>query len=84
MQNLRTAIEGYALAAASPDSSEEGRARAHHAGVHYLVRYFNIIVFAVYLEEEYDRMAKRMKRTFVQWMSAHPELTSLTQACALR
>lgn len=49
MQNLRTAIESFVLSAASPDNTEEARARAHHSGLHYLIRYFNLIVFAVYL-----------------------------------
>lgn len=84
MQNLRTAIETFAIAVSSPDTTESGRARAHHAGVHYLKRYFNLIVFAVYLQEEYDRMLKRMRRTFTDWMASHPEICALFDSCALK
>jgi hypothetical protein len=84
MQNLRTAIETFAIAVTSPDTTESGRARAHHAGVHYLKRYFNLIVFAVYLQEEYDRMSKRMRRTFIEWVASHPEITALLDTCALK
>lgn len=84
MQNLRTAIELFATAVTSPDTTEAGRARAHHAGVHYLKRYFNLIVFAVYLQEEYDRMSKRMRRTFIEWVASHPEITALLNTCALK
>ncbi|KAG5478759.1 hypothetical protein LSCM1_06163 [Leishmania martiniquensis] len=84
MQNLRTAIETFAIAVSSPDTTESGRARAHHAGVHYLKRYFNLIVFAVYLQEEYDRMLKRMRRSFTDWMSAHPEILALLNSCVLK
>lgn len=84
MQNLRTAIETFAIAVTSPDTTEAGRARAHHAGVHYLKRYFNLIVFAVYLQEEYDRMSKRMRRTFISWVASHPEVTALLNTCALK
>eukprot|EP00796_Vickermania_ingenoplastis_P009749 gene9749-6837_t len=84
MQNLRTAIESFVLSVRSPDFTEEQRARAHHAGIHYLVRYFNLIVFAVYLDEEYDRMQKQMKCTFVEWMSAHPEITTIAGNAALQ
>ncbi|KAG5504474.1 hypothetical protein JKF63_04926 [Porcisia hertigi] len=83
MQNLRTAIESFAITMSSPDTTEAGRARAHHAGVHYLKRYFNLIVFAVYLQEEYDRMLKRMRRSFTDWMSTHPEICALFDSCAL-
>lgn len=84
MQNLRTAIELFVISVRSPDCTEEQRARAHHAGIHYLVRYFNLIVFAVYLEEEYDRMQKRMKSTFVDWIAAHPEITTIAQNASLQ
>ncbi|KAG5501328.1 hypothetical protein JIQ42_06329 [Leishmania sp. Namibia] len=84
MQNLRTAIETFAIAVSSPDTVESGRARAHHAGVHYLKRYFNLIAFAVYLQEEYDRMLKRMRRCFTDWMSARPEILALLNSCALK
>ncbi|GET88818.1 hypothetical protein, conserved [Leishmania tarentolae] len=84
MQNLRTAIEAFAIAVSSPDTIESGRARAHHAGVHYLRRYFNLIVFAVYLQEEYDRISKRMRRSFTDWMATHPEISTLLESCALK
>lgn len=84
MQNLRTAIEGFVIAVQSPDFTEEQRARSHHAGIHYLVRYFNLIVFAVYLEEEYNRMQKRMNITFEEWMGAHPEIITIAQSAALQ
>ncbi|CAJ1008771.1 putative Inositol hexakisphosphate [Leishmania naiffi] len=84
MQNLRTAIEAFAIAASSPDTVESDRARAHHAGVHYLKRYFNLIVFAAYLQEEYDRMLKRMRRSFTDWMSTHPEIFTLLDSCVLK
>ncbi|KPI87145.1 hypothetical protein ABL78_3798 [Leptomonas seymouri] len=84
MQNLRTAIETFAITVSSPDTTEVDRARAHHSGVHYLKRYFNLIVFAVYLQEEYDRMSKRMRRTFVEWVASRPEITALLNTCALK
>ncbi|CAJ1989048.1 protein of unknown function - conserved [Leishmania donovani] len=84
MQNLRTAIEAFAIAVSSPDTIESGRARAHHAGVHYLKRYFNLIVFAVYLQEEYDRISKLMRRSFTDWMTTHPEIFTLLDSCVLK
>lgn len=83
MQNLRTAIENFVLVQQSPDFTEGQRARAHHAGIHYLVRYFNLIVFAVYLEEEYNRMQKKMRCTFEEWMLDHPEITTIAQTASL-
>lgn len=84
MQNLRTAIESYAVAERSVDNSEEARARAHHAGVHYLIRYFNLIVFAVYLEDSFDQMLRRMRLPFADWMAKRPELKSLVSTAALQ
>ncbi|EPY20257.1 metal ion binding protein [Strigomonas culicis] len=84
MQNLRTAIEVLAIASQSPDATEASRARSHHSGVHYLVRYFNLIVFAVYLEEEFDMVKKRMRRTFTSFMASHPELVTLSATAALK
>lgn len=84
MQNLRTAIESFAITASSPDVTEAGRARAHHAGIHYLRRYFNLILFAVYLHEQYNPMVKRMRRSFTEWMALHPELVTLSDTCALK
>lgn len=83
MQNLRTAIENFVTVQQSPDFTEGQRARAHHAGIHYLVRYFNLIVFAVYLEEEYNRMQKKMRCTFEEWMLEHPEITTIAQTASL-
>lgn len=83
MQNLRTAIEALALVQQSPDFTEGQRARAHHAGVHYLVRYFNLIVFSVYLEEEYNRMQKQMRCTFEEWMLEHPEISTIAEKASL-
>lgn len=84
MQNLRTAIESFVINLRSPDVTEEQRARSHHAGIHYLVRYFNLIVFCVYLEEEYDRMQKKMKTTFVDWMASHPEVVTISSSARLQ
>ncbi|EPY39581.1 hypothetical protein AGDE_04347 [Angomonas deanei] len=84
MQNLRTAIEDLAITASSPDATESNRARAHHAGVHYLIRYFNLIVFNVYVREEFNREKRQMNRTFAAWMASHPELASLASTAALK
>jgi hypothetical protein len=83
MQNLRTAIEGFALQISSPDVTEEARARAHHHGVHYLQRYFNLIAFTSYLEEEFDRKALKFRKSFEQWMEERPELTALHNTATL-
>ncbi|KAG8349170.1 putative Inositol hexakisphosphate [Trypanosoma vivax] len=84
MQNLRTATEFFALQLTSPDVSEEQRGRAHHQGVHYLRRYFNLISFAAYLDEEYEPMRKQMRCTFEQWLRQRPELTKLCHSAALK
>ncbi|CCW72255.1 unnamed protein product [Phytomonas sp. Hart1] len=84
MQNLRTTIESFVEAARSPDNNEVTRAHAHHAGVHYLIRYFNLIAFEVYLEECYDRTRRRMTITFEEWMRQRPELGSLSATAPLR
>nr|CCD14361.1 unnamed protein product [Trypanosoma congolense IL3000] len=84
MQNLRTAIEVFALQAQSPDVAEEQRGRAHHQGVHYLRRYFNLIAFAAYLEEQYDPMKKNMKCTFSYWLTQRRDITVLCESAVLK
>lgn len=77
MQNLRTAIEDFKKASESVDKTEEERARAHHSGVHYLIRYFNLIAFAAYLDESYDREAQKLLTPFADWMEQHPHITAM-------
>lgn len=84
MQNLRTAIEDFALQAKSPDVTESQRGRAHYHGVHYLRRYFNLITFAAYLDEEYISMKKQMQCTYASWLAQRPELVTLCDSAALR
>ncbi|KEG08823.1 metal ion binding protein [Trypanosoma grayi] len=84
MQNLRTAIESFALQVKSPDVTESQRGRAHHHGVHYLRRYFNLITFAAYLHEEYTAMKKQMRCTYASWLAQRPELTTLCESAALK
>lgn len=84
MQNLRTAIESFALQAKSPDFTESQRGRAHHHGVHYLRRYFNLITFAAYLDEEYAPMKKQMQCTYASWLAQRPELLTLCESAVLR
>ncbi|AAZ13106.1 hypothetical protein, conserved [Trypanosoma brucei brucei TREU927] len=84
MQNLRTAIEFFALQVQSPDVTEEQRGRAHHHGVHYLRRYFNLIAFAAYLEEEYDAMKKRVRCSFSRWLAQRRDVTTLCDSAALK
>jgi hypothetical protein len=83
MQNLRTAIEGFVQQVSSPDVPEEARARAHHHGIHYLQRYYNLIAFASYLHEEYDEETMSMRSTFVAWMDERPELVNLHNSASL-
>ncbi|RNF20594.1 metal ion binding protein [Trypanosoma cruzi] len=84
MQNLRTAIESFALQVKSPDVTESQRGRAHHHGVHYLRRYFNLITFAAYLQEEYNSMKKMMRSTYSSWLAQRPELTTLCDSASLK
>ncbi|RNF27576.1 metal ion binding protein [Trypanosoma conorhini] len=84
MQNLRTAIENFALQLKSPDVTEEQRGRAHHHGVHYLRRYFNLIVFAAYLQEEYNPLKRVLRSTFSVWLGQRPELTTLCDSASLK
>eukprot|EP00331_Platyophrya_macrostoma_P025703 CAMPEP_0176441140 /NCGR_PEP_ID=MMETSP0127-20121128/21019_1 /TAXON_ID=938130 /ORGANISM="Platyophrya macrostoma, Strain WH" /LENGTH=761 /DNA_ID=CAMNT_0017825859 /DNA_START=19 /DNA_END=2305 /DNA_ORIENTATION=+ len=83
MQNLRTAIEGFALQVMSPDVSEEARARAHHHGIHYLQRYFDLIAFTSYLEECLDKERGTLSRSFEAWMVDRPELKALHDSASL-
>ncbi|KAH9593330.1 hypothetical protein LSM04_000660 [Trypanosoma melophagium] len=84
MQNLRTAIEAFAQQVNSPDVTEAQRGRAHHHGVHYLRRYFNLITFAAYLEEDYIPMKRQMRGTYAAWLAQRPELTTLCESAALK
>jgi len=84
MQNLRTAIESFATQVTSPDVTEETRGRALHHGVHYLQRYFNLIAFSSYLQEEFDSSSYTLRKTFAAWMDERPEIVSLHDAAALQ
>ncbi|ORC89127.1 metal ion binding protein [Trypanosoma theileri] len=84
MQNLRTAIEAFAQQVNSPDVTEAQRGHAHHHGVHYLRRYFNLITFAAYLEEDYVPMKRHMRGTYADWLAQRPELTTLCETASLK
>ena len=77
MQNLRTAVNVWKVQMESADTTEEARSRAHHHGVHYLQRYFNLIAFSSYLSEEYDSATGKLKSTFVSWMEMRAELANI-------
>jgi protein-tyrosine phosphatase len=83
MQNLRSAIEVFVLVLQSPDAREEERARAHHHGLHYLQRYFNLIAFTEYLSTELDPARGTVATSFENWMNARPELVSIREAAEL-
>ena len=83
MQNLRTAINVWKVQMESTDTTEEARGRAHHHGVHYLQRYFNLIAFSSYLSEEYDPESGTLRSSFVSWMEMRPEITNIHDHAAL-
>jgi hypothetical protein len=83
MQNLRTAIENFVNIIHSSDVREDERGRAHHHGLHYLQRYFNLVAFTEYLSTELDCVHGTVATTFEDWMNARPELVSIREAAQL-
>jgi hypothetical protein len=83
MQNLRTAIENFVNIIHSTDVREDERGRAHHHGIHYLHRYFNLIAFTEYLSTELDTVKGVALTSFEDWMNARPELVSIREAAEL-
>lgn len=78
LQNLREAIYDHKVRLAStqgltPDQAREIESR----GLHYLLRYFYLIVFAEYLLEELKESGK-FDKTFLLWLAERREITNLT------
>lgn len=76
LQNLREAIYDHklrlSLPALTPDQIHETEAR----GLHYLLRYFYLIVFSEYLLEELR--SGRLDKPFLVWLGERREITNLT------
>ena len=75
LQNLREAIYDHKVhlsTALTPEQSKETESR----GLHYLLRYFYLIVFAEYLLEELK--TGKLSKTFLSWIEERREITNLT------
>lgn len=80
LQNLREAIYDHKVrltssAPLTPDQVHEIESR----GLHYLLRYFYLIVFAEYLLEELKKETGKFGKTFLDWLAERREITNLTQ-----
>lgn len=83
MQNLREAIYDHKvrlnLANLTPEQVHETESR----GMHYLLRYFYLVVFAEYLLEELPPGTARLEKTFLLWLAERREITNLTLKASL-
>lgn len=78
MQNLREAIYDYKLKLSSPNLSTEHANEIETRGLHYLIRYFYLVVFAEYLLEKLNKKTGKFEKTFLNWLSERREVTNLT------
>ncbi len=75
LQNLREAIYDYKRKLEANPSGPQAN-ELESRGVHYLLRYFYLIVFAEYLIEEMPTGS--LSKSFLQWISERREITNLT------
>lgn len=80
LQNLREAIYDHKVRLTltqglTPEQAKETESR----GLHYLLRYFYLIVFAEYLLEELHTETGKFDKTFLLWLAERREITNLTQ-----
>jgi len=80
MQNLREAIYDHKVRLANPSTLTPGQIKETESrGLHYLIRYFYLIVFAEYLLEELKKDQKRTPMvTFLAWLAERREISNLT------
>lgn len=79
LQNLREAIYDYKRKVEA-DPSNPNAHELSNRGLHYLLRYFYLIVFAEFLLEELHESGngKILKVSFLHWISERREITNLT------
>lgn len=75
LQNLREAIYDYKRKFEADPTGPQAH-ELETRGLHYLLRYFYLIVFAEYLIEEMPQGA--LSKSFLQWISERREITNLT------
>lgn len=80
MQNLREAIYDYKVRLSTGSLTADQMKDTESRGLHYLLRYFYLIVFAEYLLEELDRSKGKLNKTFLTWLAERREITNLTKA----
>lgn len=78
MQNLREAIYDHKVRLNSANLAPEQAHETETRGMHYLLRYFYLVVFAEYLLEEIPPGAARLDKTFLLWLAERREITNLT------
>ena len=76
LQNLREAIYDYKRKYDADPSGPQAH-ELHTRGLHYLLRYFYLIVFAEYLIEEFTSKGA-LTQSFLMWISERREITNLT------
>ena len=80
LQNLREAIYDHKVRLNSPHGlTPEQSKETESRGLHYLLRYFYLIVFAEYLLEELKTETGKFDKTFLLWLAERREITNLTQ-----
>jgi hypothetical protein len=80
LQNLREAIYDHKVRLSfSATLTSEQVHEIESRGLHYLLRYFYLIVFADYLLEELKIETGKFDKTFLNWLSERREITNLTQ-----
>lgn len=79
LQNLREAIYDHKVRLTSTNLTSEQVHEIETRGLHYLLRYFYLIVFAEYLLEELKTETGKFDKTFLNWLAERREITNLTQ-----
>ena len=79
LQNLREAIYDHKVRLTSSNTlTSEQVHDIETRGLHYLLRYFYLIVFAEYLLEELKKETGKFDKTFLNWLAERREITNLT------
>ena len=79
LQNLREAIYDHKVRLSHPIGlTHEQIKETESRGLHYLLRYFYLVVFAEYLLEEHRQANKAMEKSFLVWLAERREITNLT------
>lgn len=77
LQNLREAIYDHKVRLTTNNSlTPEQIKETESRGLHYLLRYFYLIVFAEYLIEELFK--GKLEKTFLSWIAERREISNLT------